>query len=167
MLNSAQSRKSLWIPWFFVGAMGFVVAVNGVLAWLALSTWTGIETEDYYQKGLAYNQNLKGAARQTELGWKVKASLAGISRDRAPGPFRVSATYSDRTGKSVEGLSIRAHLIRPVHEGYDRSTELKPTAPGRYVGRLDVPLPGQWDIRLVAKDAAGNAHQWVKRVQVP
>ena len=50
--------RGWWYPWIFVGAMAVVVVVNGILAWLAVGTWTGIETEDHYRKGLAYNENL-------------------------------------------------------------------------------------------------------------
>ena len=42
-----------WYPWIFVGGMLVVIAVNGVLITMAVSTFSGIETEEHYRKGLA------------------------------------------------------------------------------------------------------------------
>jgi len=165
--KSAEARKSNWIPWLFVGAMAFVVAVNGLLVYFALSSWTGIETEDHYSKGVAYNQNLKAVENQKAVGWGVVVALSPDVGGKAPGPFNVRVDYKDSSGKPLSGLRVRAHLIRPTHEGYDRRVELQSSAPGLYMGRLDVPLPGQWELRVVAADDGGNSHQWVERIRVP
>lgn len=145
--------------------MLFVVAVNGLLIYLALSTWTGIETEGAYQKGIAYNDVLSGAKRQAELGWTVKAA---IKTTQAPDtPQTIRAAYHDRTGAPITGLTVRAYLKRPVHEGFDQELMLTPTDGGRYQGHVRIPLPGQWELRLVARDTGGNVHQSVTRISVP
>ncbi|HOT83126.1 MAG TPA: FixH family protein, partial [Candidatus Defluviicoccus seviourii] len=43
-----------WYPWIFVGGMLIVVAVNAVMAIVAVGTFSGLETTDHYRKGLAY-----------------------------------------------------------------------------------------------------------------
>ena len=167
MSDAPIPRKSAWIPWIFVAGMGVVVVVNGILAWFALSTWTGIETESHFTKGLAYNENLRGVERQAALGWSVTLTLTPTTAHSAPAPFDLKVQYLAADARPLSGLRVRADLIRPVHEGYDQTMELTATAPGHYQGRIEVPLAGQWDVLLAAIDGAGNHHQWRERVQVP
>ena len=160
-----SARKSAWIPWVFVAGMGVVFIANGFLAWLALSTWPGLETEGHYQKGIAYNQTLAAADRQARMGWSVGLSLQPVTQG-TPSQFTIEAHYKDKAGAALGALTVRAHLIRPVHEGHDQKAALQETAPGVYRGHVTVPLVGQWDVRLVAIDKDGNTHQWLERVQV-
>ncbi|MEL0020193.1 MAG: FixH family protein, partial [Rickettsiales bacterium] len=41
-------------------------------------------------------------------------------------------------------------FIRPTHEGHDFSGALAPLGNGRYAAEFDVPLAGQWDVRVAA-----------------
>ena len=50
--------RSRWIPYAFLGFFAVVLLANGAMIWLAFATWTGLETEGAYQKGLAYNRTL-------------------------------------------------------------------------------------------------------------
>ena len=163
-MTTAVQRKSTWIPWIFVIGMLVVFAVNGVLVYLALSTWTGIETKNYYQKGIAYNDNLAGAERQAQLGWTVAATLTPDATTAKAQTVR--AVYRDRSGVPVTDLRIRAYLVRPVHEGYDQTLALAHTGNGVYEATTTVPLPGQWELRLVALGPAGETHQTTTRVSV-
>ena len=167
MVDIAEPRKSAWIPWIFVGAMGVVFAVNGLLVYFALSSWTGIETEGHYSKGVAYNDTLAAVEKQKALGWGVRFSVSPDGGATAPGAFNIVTSYSNTNDTPLAGLRVRAHLIRPTHEGYDRRVELQSSSAGVYQGQIDVPLPGQWDLRLVAADENGNSHQRVERIQVP
>ncbi len=155
-------RSDAWIPWIFIIGMGLVVVVNGGLVFLSQSTWSGLVTEDYYDKGIEYNKNLEGARRQARLGWRVKATLVR----GADGGAEIGALYRNRDGTPVENLSVRAYLIRPVSEGNDIETALGEKGQGRYSIAIKTPLPGQWDLRLVAIDKEGNVHQSVERVMV-
>ena len=40
------------------------------MIWIALSSWTGLATNQAYDRGLTYNRNLDAAARQAALGWR-------------------------------------------------------------------------------------------------
>ena len=44
-------RRSRWIPAVFIGLMLLVVVVNGTMAWLALSSFTGVTTPRAYDRG--------------------------------------------------------------------------------------------------------------------
>ena len=52
-----------------------MLLANGAMIWLAFATWTGLETEGAYQKGLAYNRTLEEAEAQAALGWQVDLEL--------------------------------------------------------------------------------------------
>ena len=66
-------RRSLWIPAVFVGAMGLVVAVNGIMVYFATSTFPGLDTDKAYVQGLAYNETLREARASDALGWTAVA----------------------------------------------------------------------------------------------
>ena len=57
----AAGARGRWIPWLFVGFLVVVAAVNGVMIWYALSSWTGLAANQAYDNGLTYNQNLAAA----------------------------------------------------------------------------------------------------------
>ncbi len=155
-------RTGAWIPWIFIIGMGIVVAVNGGLILLARATWPGLVTDNYYAKGIDYNENLEGARRQARLGWRVRASLS----KRPGGGAEIGALYRNRDGTPLKGLSVRAYLIRPVSEGDDMDIALGDKGRGRYGASIEAPLPGQWDLRLVAFDKRGDVHQSVRRMVV-
>ena len=58
----APRQPGWYIPWIFVGVFMVVLAVNGIMVHFAVSSWTGIETENHFIKGLGYNNDLAGGA---------------------------------------------------------------------------------------------------------
>ena len=152
-----EKRRSWWIPWTFVAGFVVIITVNAVLVVFSLSTWTGLETEDAYNKGLGYNKVLAAAEAQRARGWS--ASMA-----YADGALEVE--LADRTGSGITGLTVTAALIRPTHEGYDQTVILRETAPGRYALPVTFPLAGNWDVRVRAEGVGDPWYQttriWVK-----
>ena len=157
--GSAMTRpRGWWYPWIFVAGMAVVIVVNGIMATFALGTWTGLETEGHYRKGLAYNENLAAARAQEERGWKVEVEVA------AGGALNVS--FRDNDGVPLEDLAVQVLAVRPTHEGYDVAGDLTHVGEGRYRGRLDLPLSGQWELRVHAFRGK-IAYQMSKRIQIP
>lgn len=162
--NAVKSRrnKGWWYPWLFVGGMLFVVAVNAVLITLAIGTFPGLQTEDYYRKGLAYNEALAAAEEQARRGWRVHIEFRG-QEDRAG---ELIVQVADRDGSPINSLQINALLIRPTHEGYDESVVLEGIGDGEYRRQLVLPLSGQWDVHVVA-NRDGQRYQDTRRIMVP
>jgi nitrogen fixation protein FixH len=154
-----------WYPWIFVAAMAGVIAVNMVMVFVALDTFPGLETKGHYRKGLAYNENLSAAAAQDALGWQSAVAFAPAQADAEdampPGDVRqpgsrgglLTVEMRDRNGHPLRRLNVRALLVRPTHEGVDRSAALAHVGNGRYEGRVTLPLHGQWDVRVLAASA--------------
>jgi len=137
-------RRGRWIPWMFVGAMLMVVVVNGIMAFIALSTFTGVSTPRAYDRGLTYNDVLQEAARQDALGLRAAVTL----RDGA-----LSVTVRDAAGVPATGRLAGA-LQRPL----TRETvalEFVPAGPGQWLAEAAPGRPGQWEARLTLHGPAG------------
>ena len=162
--RSEQKRVAAagsWIPWLFIGLFMVVLLVNGTMIAIAVSTFNGLETENAYKKGLAYNQRLAAAAEQEKLGWK--ASLGA----RFDGDNRVTLSLDlrDRLTNPINAADVKATLIRPVQEGFDQTASLVERGDGRYDATIDLPLAGQWDVHLTA-DARGKTYSLARRIHV-
>lgn len=155
-----------WYPWLFVGGMGVVVLANAAMVAIALGTWTGLETEGHYQKGLEYNRNLAAAEAQAALGWTLTLDAAPTARSGESHVVDLHLVLADRDGRPLNNLDVSVMLIRPTHEGFDQEVRLLPAGDGAYAATVKLPLPGQWEARVLA--ARGDIQfQEVRRLQLP
>ncbi len=142
-MNSASadltgaSKRSI-IPYLFFGFFGIVVLVNGVMIWLAITTFSGLETESAYIKGINYNETLAAEARQNELGWQAEIAL---NRDK------ISVELRDQDGDLLEPQSVVAKLVRPSDSSMDQTVVLNQVAAGQYSANLPPLQQGLWEVR--------------------
>jgi len=129
-----------------IAFFGIVFGVNGMLAYRALSTWTGLEQENAYMDGLNYNQTLEARRAQDALGWTN--TLTAHFKD---GTVDLTAQYFDRSGTPLDTLTVEAMLRRPTQEGFDQNLTLVNQGHGEYGARVPLPLAGQWQVRLTAR----------------
>jgi nitrogen fixation protein FixH len=149
-------KRGRWIPWVFVGGMALVVAVNMVLVFAALTTFTGVTTGQSYDRGRAYNAVLAEAARQDALGWTPRVAFGG-------GMLDVSVT--DREGQPVRGR-LEGVLLRPL-EGREVPLDFVAAGPGRFRAAPALPARGQWEARLALTDGRGDRLDIRQRIIVP
>jgi nitrogen fixation protein FixH len=163
--NERRSRDR-WIPWAFVAFFLVVVAANGVMVYLAQDTWTGVVTENHYEKGLAYNEALARARAQDALGWQVDVAFTPAEHS-PPGDPRahVVVTMRDRDGRPLADGEVRARFVRPTHEGFDAEVALTHLGNGRYGADVSLALPGQWDM-VVSGFHDGATYQTARRVHL-
>lgn len=147
---AAIRQRGWWYPYIFVGCFVLIVGVNGLMAFFATSTFTGLETESAYQKGLAYNQNLASAKAQEEMGWTVETKAAPVANANGA-QVDIAISYRDRDGKPVEGMDVTVRMIRPTAKGHDHDVTLKPLGNGTYGGVFTLPLNGVWDMDILAR----------------
>ena len=133
-----------WIPKLFIGFFAFVLVINLVMIWLAVSTWTGLETEGAYEKGLDYNRSLQAARAQDRLGWSVALEVVPAG----DGWVRVAVDLEDRFGNLIKDATVRARLVRPTHQGHDLDLALAHEVGGTYAAETALPLAGQWDVEI-------------------
>lgn len=138
----------------FIAFFMLIFAANGALVYFAMESWTGLETDNSYEKGLAYNRILDADARQQALGWQGIVGVDPVSNGRV----RLRVTVSDRQGRSLSGLDVVVRFVRPTHHGHDFTETLKAKEAGIYETEFQPPLRGIWDVRV---DAAGSSDSFV------
>lgn len=137
-------KKSLW-PKAIIGFFAVVFLANGTFIYLALKSSDGLVEENYYEKGLNYDDLLQ---RQKRLGWQIDLTFAG---DLKPGDTNdAKVVISDKTGAPIGDAKVRLVLKRPATNRYDRDFELTPSGCA-YHGKLLVPAFGIWDISVRAE----------------
>jgi nitrogen fixation protein FixH len=144
--------RHLWMvyPLAFVA----VLIANGALVYFALSTWPGLAYDNAYERGRKYNQVLREEDRENALGWKVETHREGD---------RVTVRVIDAEARAITDLDVTAILVRPVGGTPNRVYKFGSVAPGTYTGEIELPMPGQWELRVVAANAAGDrAHEFVR-----
>jgi len=157
----AGARPGAWIPWVFVGLFLVVLAANGTMITVAISSFTGMETTSAYKKGIDYNERLGAAAQQEALGWQ--ASLD--ARPEGAGDVVITFALRDKADAPIVAADVQARLDRPLQQGLDQIVTFDELGGGRYIATVDLPLRGQWEVAVTA-DARGQRYQLSERIQV-
>ncbi len=145
--DKALRDRYLWIvfPLMFL----VVMAANGALVYFALSSWPGLAYENASERGRKFNQVLAEEEKESALGWRFDIGYAG---------GRVVVAALDRDGRSLTDLELSGTLVRPLGGVANRRLEFRPSGPGRYEAIADLPLKGQWEVRLLAERMGERAH---------
>lgn len=153
-----SARRWHWIPAIFVAGFAVIISVNAALIFYATTTFSGLETEHAYERGLDYNETLKEAAHVAALGWTAHLTTLSTSAQQT-----IVLELLDRNGHSVSGLEIIAELIRPTDSRLDQTLTMTEVAPGRYSAEFVPGAPGQWDLRLAATQGSAQ-WQYAQRI---
>lgn len=159
----AERTRGWWYPLILMGALGVAMAVNGLMAYFATSTFTGLSTEDAYARGVTYNQTLDAARQQGNLKWKVTAQFIPAANGHAG---EVAFTYLDKDGMPIKGLDVQALIDRPNVTGTEQRLTLAEKGNGVYAAKISLPQAGQWDFDVLAF-APDTTYQLQRRFVVP
>ncbi len=130
---------------------GVVIAVNGVMMVLAITTLPGTEVESPYRASLAYNGEIAAARAQADRDWQVSARI-----ERAPdGHADVRIRARDHAGAPLTGLVFTAQFERPINQSADRRAVFSERESGVYQASLDGLAQGQWDL-VIEADRGGE-----------
>ena len=136
-----------------LGFFGAIFAVNAYFIDQALSTNTGVVSNEPYRKGLKYNERIAASERQAELGWRDEIKLASTGD-------RLSIGIRDKDGKAVSGLALKATLGRPASESDDITVTLIETPGGIYEAALPPRAAGSYIASFEAVDP-GRAEEGI------
>jgi len=141
-MTAALARRSRYIPWLFVAGFAVTIAVNGVMVWFAVSSFSGLYTARPRDIGLRYNAVIAEQKRRDALGWRVETAW-----DPASGGLQVHVF--DAAGQPLAGARVSVALVRPVEQRPPLDVEMTAVDIGRFAGHVDLPERGSWDLDIV------------------
>ena len=141
-----RGRGSL-IPWLFVAFFVLILAVNGIMVWFALESWTGLASNQAYDNGLTYNRNLEAKRRQEALGWRPELRAEADAELHG----QAELVLVDSLGQPLVGATVTMQLERPTSEGSDITVAMTTVGSGVYRGAFTLPLPGAWNAHVTIR----------------
>src|SRR3712207_8754985 len=97
----------------FVAFFGLVFAMNAFMVRVAVSSFSGVETESAYKAGLSFKNDVAAAHAQDARHWAVEASL------QRGGATSVIITARDAQGQALAGLTPEVRLAHPTDKRRD------------------------------------------------
>ncbi|WP_201841092.1 FixH family protein [Microvirga zambiensis] len=129
---------------YFVSFFGIIFAMNFYMVRVAISSFSGVETESAYKAGLTFKNDVAAAQAQDARHWSVEASL---QRRDAPS---LIVTARDAQGQTLTGLAPEIRLAHPTDKRRDVPLELVELTPGQFKSLTPMP-EGQWDLVIDLK----------------
>ncbi len=118
-----------------------IIAVNAVMATVAIGSWTGLVVENSYVASQQYNDKLAVAHARSALGWQ-----GGMDYENGELVF----TLVDADGAPVALDGVTVEVSRPIGVEGDRIVELAQVADGSH--RIAIDLEGGvWNAAIVAR----------------
>lgn len=142
-----------------VGFFIIVIGVNVGMAFIAVETFSGLQTEKPYENGLAFNREIKKSQEQAALGWRVEELIIR----GADNVVDMEIAVRDEQAQAVKGLMISAIMKSPADYRKDCRSELIDDAQGKY--RAQFPCSaGQWDVEIVARRGGDVIYRSINRI---
>jgi nitrogen fixation protein FixH len=145
---------------YFIGFFALIIVVNSVFIIKALSTHSGVVTENAYRKGLEYNQILKKAAFQ-----KAEKIQGQIIYQNGVLNFQLK----DQKDRNIENAKVSIYGRRTVTNAQDFKIQLNPISPGLYQKKFDFPGRGHWVLSLEAQwpTPSHYTYQIMEEIYIP
>ena len=124
-------------PWILMAGPAAVVVAGVVTTAIAVQSFDGLVSDDYYKQGLGINRVIARESAAKRLGVSAHASFTE-ERERV----RVVL------GEGARPASLRLALIHPTLRAEDQSVTLASVAPGLYEGTLRRPRASTLRARL-------------------
>lgn len=124
------------------GFFGVMLVVNFIFATYAVKTFSGLDSDNPYDAGLAYNREIAAAKAQSDLGWSVD-----LTRTPDAGATQITVTVKDKAGEPVRDLDVALHFYFPATRKLDRQIAASAIADGVYSGAAPL-VSGRWDVEV-------------------
>ncbi|MBD8554717.1 FixH family protein [Rhizobium sp. CFBP 8762] len=159
-MNQTVRKSFTFTGWHMLGVtflfFGTIIAVNIVMAWSAVSTWSGLVVKNTY----VASQEFNGKAAEARA-----LSLTGIQGKLVVDGPSISYTLTHPERASVEADEVTLIFKRPVEEHNDFRMNLASAGPGRFVGRHGM-AAGQWIVDITSKEKGRIVYHEAIRVKV-
>lgn len=142
---ATKKPKSI-IPYLFIAFIVVYVSLDSIFIYLSRNSYNGIVTDNAYEKGTNYNDVIKRNEAQKELGW-IGELVYEIVNETA---IELKFTLLDKEHRPISKARVEAFIMRPVTDRFDKKVIFKETSTGTYIKKVEMPLKGQWEIKLKA-----------------
>ncbi|MFN3664163.1 FixH family protein [Yoonia sp.] len=133
-----------------LSSFGIIITVNLGMAYMAISTFPGVEARSTYVASQTFEVN---RAAQDALGWDVVATLDdGL----------LTLAITDQAGQPVQPRVIKAIFGRATHTGEDHTPDF--TWTGTTLTAMVPSRDGYWNLRLELE--AENGTIFRRRIQL-
>ncbi|MBG53820.1 MAG: hypothetical protein CML99_15565 [Rhodobiaceae bacterium] len=169
--GNRSKQKSGWTGRHAVIGFGLfffaIFAANGIMVFYALSTFDGVETDNAYRKGRAYNHVLEAEAAQAALGWTVTLDVTADTGGGKDGhQVQATAIFKDLDGEPLDLERVELSFWRPTAEGMDTSTAMRMHTSGIYEADITLAEAGNWIARITTTAPNGTPFLQEKRVLI-
>ena len=151
----ALVRRFHPIPLLFVAGFAIVIAVNGILVWFAVSSFSGLYSDHAREHGLRYNDIVAEQQARDRLGWKASVAWR-------PEAHRLEIAMTQADGRPLQDAAMTVELIRPAEKRTPLGVDMHDLGDGHFAGHVDLPERGNWDLDIVV-EVAGKHFAVTKR----
>ena len=137
-----SKKKGKIVLFSLISFFAVFSSVDAYFVYKAVSTHSGMVTENPYEKGLAYNQVIEKAKSQKAL---------NITSDTTYKNGALTTVLKYKNGDPILGATVVADLVRNVHKGNDFQKILQYKGDGVYQSNLNLSLKGTWTVNLDIK----------------
>lgn len=148
MTTNSQRSPAAWyrqpLVWMVIAIPLSSVIMGVVILVLAITTYDGLVTDDYYKQGLQINRLMERDAVAERLGLSSEV-LVGAGGD-------VIEVRLEGDGDFVAPEVVDLRLFHATRPGLDRHLVLRRESTGHYLSRRPDLAQGRWYLQLNADD---------------
>jgi nitrogen fixation protein FixH len=148
------------VLFYFIAFFGVIFAMNFYMVRVALSSFSGVETDSAYKAGLSFKNDVAAAHAQDVRHWAVEVSL-----QRGSDATRVIVTARDAQSQPLLGLIPEVRLAHPTDKRRDVPVDFVEVTPGRFQSLTPMPR-GQWDLVIALKRADDTVFRSKSRISL-
>ena len=125
--------------------LGLTVAANMWLIRVASADPSFAVEENYYERGIRWDEELAQRAHNRALGWKLAATMSAAEPGKGT-LLRIALTDSSVAPINGASVSVKAMHVARASEAVDLT--LASAAPGEYEARIPSTRAGLWELRI-------------------
>lgn len=150
-------------PGLVVALLGGSVLTGVVTVTMATGDPSFAIEPDYYERALAWDEDVANQRASDALGWRTTLELA--EADDALGKRTFTVTLVDKDGAAVEGAKVSMVAFHKALSSERLTKHFDQIGDGTYVTSLASPRDGAWQIDLTATQGEDtflhSAQYWV------
>lgn len=139
-----MKRGTGW-PLAVVAILGATIGANLWLIRVAGNDPSFAVEENYYQRGVHWDDELAQRSRNAALGWRVAATVVPLGTGNGSS-LRVA--LRDSLVQPLAGASVSVKAMHVARANDAVRVTLSPSGPGDYEARVPLERAGLWEIRI-------------------